>query len=138
MVILDRPYVNIVADDATRTITLRWTDYSPSKEYREALDLACTAVKERGVRLWLADLRRMGAILQDDEKWTVSDWFPRMAKAGLKRMAILTSTDYFNQMSVDRIMEDSAPVIGFDVAYFDDEHQARKWLLDKAEVLDPA
>jgi hypothetical protein len=43
-------------------------------------------------------------------------------------MAILMSADYFNQMSVDRIMQAATPEMPFAVAYFDDEEGARAWL----------
>ena len=81
---------------------------------------------------WLADLRGMNAILRQDEQWTVNEWFPTLAKTGLKRMAILMSSDYFNQMSVDRIMQAATPEMPFAVAYFDDAEGALAWLLASA------
>jgi len=137
MEIIKKPYVSVTGDLVTRTVTLRWTDYTPSAEYREALMVARDAVKKYSLILWLADLRNMTAILQADEKWTVEEWFPSLAKAGLERMAILTSSDFFNQMSVNRIMDGSAPVIGFQVAYFDDESKANAWLVEAALMAEP-
>jgi hypothetical protein len=46
-------------------------------------------------------------------------------------MAILTSSDYFNQMSVERIMNNATPELPFAVSYFDDPAAARDWLLSK-------
>ena len=137
MEIIKKPYATVTGDLDTRTVTLRWTDYTPSADYRETLTVARDAVKKYSFIHWLADLRNMTAILQADEKWTVEEWFPSLAEAGLKRMAILTSRDFFNQMSVDRIMQDAAPVIGFQVAYFDDEPKARTWLMEEELLAEP-
>ena len=55
----------------------------------------------------------------------------RVAASGLKRMAILMSSDYFNQMSVERIMNNATPELPFTVSYFEDADAARDWLLSK-------
>jgi hypothetical protein len=122
-------YVLVQADEDDKLISLKWSGYAPSKEFREILEEARANVATHGLKRWLADLRGMNAILRQDEQWTVADWFPRLAKTGLKRMAILMSSDYFNQMSVDRIMQAATPEMPFDVAYFDNEESARAWLL---------
>ena len=123
------PYAVIVRSSALSMIRLSWTGYAPSREYREILEQALSEVEEHEVQRWSADLRDMAAILQQDEHWTVTDWFPRLAAAGLKRMAILMSSDLFNQMSVERIMGAATPVLGFEVAYFDDMQKAEAWLM---------
>ncbi len=121
-------YADVVADLDRSTISLRWKEYAPSPIFRSILEDARVHVKLYGITRWLGDLRGMKAILRQDELWTVAEWFPKLASAGLRRMAIVTSTDYFNQMSVDRIMSGAAPSIPFEVAYFDDADMARIWL----------
>ena len=128
IIILDTEHVVITVSIEERTIALKWKGYAPTQDFRAALEAGLEAVKEHDLRFWLADLRGMSAILRRDEQWTTSDWFPRLAATGLKRMAIVTSTDLFNQMSVDRIMDDAAAVIVFQTSYFDDPDVARLWL----------
>jgi hypothetical protein len=122
-------FVLVQADEDDKLISLKWSGYAPSTVFRQILEEARENVAQHGLLRWLADLRGMNAILRQDEQWTVTDWFPRLAKTGLKRMAILMSTDYFNQMSVDRIMQAATPEMPFDVSYFDNEESARAWLL---------
>ena len=121
-------FADVIADLDAATIRLHWKGYAPSPVFRGILEDAMGSVRTYGITRWLADLRDMKAILRQDELWTVQEWFPKLASAGLRRMAILTSTDYFNQMSVDRIMNDAAPVIPFIVSYFDDPDMANIWL----------
>jgi hypothetical protein len=129
VIIRQDEYVTVQVDTSERMVTLSWTGYAPSEVYRSILECGLDAVAGMGLTRWLADLRGMDAILQQDEQWTVSDWFPRLGRTGLKRMAILTSSDYFNQMSVDRIMTAATPAMPFAVAYFDKIENARVWLL---------
>lgn len=126
---LETEFVTATIDPAIRLIQLRWKGFAPTPEFRRTLDEALQSVLEHKLLYWLADLRGMSAILRRDEQWSSTDWFPRAAASGLKKMAIVTSTDLFNQMSVERIMDDAAGVITFQTAYFDDADVARAWLL---------
>lgn len=121
-------YVLVTVNTERKIITLKWRGYAPSPQFRSILEDALSNVRLHQLEAWLADLREMNAILRQDEQWCVNDWFPRLAKAGLKRMAILVSSDYFNQMSVDRIMDAATPEMPFAVANFDDPVAALAWL----------
>ncbi len=121
-------YVLVSVNTERKLISLKWKGYAPSPQFRSILEDALSNVRLHRVQGWLADLREMNAILRQDEQWTVNDWFPRLAMAGLKRMAILVSSDYFNQMSVDRIMDAATPEMPFAVANFDDPVAALDWL----------
>lgn len=125
-------YVTVSSEPGSGLITLTWTGFAPSPVFRSILEDALMNVRLRQLKFWLADLRKMNAILRQDEQWSTNDWFPRLAQTGLERMAILTSSDYFNQMSVDRIMDNATPDLPFAVSYFDDPEAARSWLLSKA------
>lgn len=129
VVIRKDAFVTMQVSRAEQMIMLTWTGYAPSAVYRSILEEAQQHVRDGKLSRWLADLRFMDAILMQDEHWTVNDWFRRLATAGLKRMAIITSASYFNRMSVDRIMTASTPDLPFATAYFDDVEKARAWLL---------
>lgn len=122
-------YVTVTSEVELGMITLTWTGFAPSPVFRSILEDALLNVRLHNISFWLADLRLMNAILRQDEQWSTNDWFPRLAASGLKKMAILTSSDYFNQMSVDRIMSNAGPALPFEVAYFEDPSSARDWLL---------
>jgi SpoIIAA-like len=128
-------YVLVKVNVDQRSISLKWKGYAPSEQFRAILEDALSNVRLHRVVNWLADLRDMNAILRQDEQWTVNDWFPRLAKAGLERMAILMSSDYFNQMSVDRILDAAIPDMPFAISNFDDPDAAQSWLMADREAL---
>jgi hypothetical protein len=126
--VFDEPFLHIGYRKAGELLVLRWRGYAPSADYRRGLDFALDFALGQGVKRWLADLRHMGPILQADERWTNQTWFPQLASGELERMAILRSNDYFNQQSVDRIMQRSMDVVDFEVGWFGDEQEAMRWL----------
>ena len=110
-------------------ICLRLAGYAPSIVYQCILDDARMNVGLHRSECWLAYLRGVNAILRQHEQWTVNDWFPTLAKTGFERMAILMSSDLYNLMSVDRIMQAATSEMPFAVEHFDDEEVASDWLL---------
>nr|MBP7409523.1 hypothetical protein [Flavobacteriales bacterium] len=94
-------------------------------------ELAQDFVLKNDVRRWLADLRSMTAILQVDEKWTDEVWFPKLFSTSLERMAIMPSSDYFNQTSVQRIITAVNGSSTFQIAWFPTTDEAITWLFQK-------
>ena len=113
----------------------KWTGYVPSATYRQIMDESIQHAIAHDARRWFNDLREMAAILQPDELWTMEDWFPRLARTQVGRMAFLMSKDYFNQMSVDRIMNVGTVVMPLEVGYFADLDEARTWLLSSRPAM---
>jgi hypothetical protein len=130
-IIFDKPFLKIVADDEKKLIHLRWINFAPSAEFREGLSFALEYVRKNKIKRWLANLREMSIIKESDRVWTNEEWFPELAKTGLKRMAILVSMDYLNQSSVTRIMNKAEEVIQFETEYFNDIDRARNWLMEE-------
>ncbi|MBL7965232.1 MAG: STAS/SEC14 domain-containing protein [Flavobacteriales bacterium] len=127
--------VKIQVDTARALIELTWSGYVPGPIYRQVLNHAREQVNAHGVKFWLADLRGMGAILRPDELWTTLEWFPSMSNTPLRRMAIVQGADFFNRMSVERIMDASTPILPFEVAWFEDRDGALAWLLSEVPAL---
>ncbi len=125
----DTPYVNMTADLDDSILMIRWKNYAPSGTYRATLDLAVRWIEQHQLRSFLTDQRRRGAILHDDEVWLITDWAPRMARAGLERAAIVQSPDFFNRTTLDRIVTVVMPTTPYPIANFQTIDEARAWLM---------
>ncbi|HMC97688.1 MAG TPA: hypothetical protein VKG92_08550, partial [Flavobacteriales bacterium] len=55
-------------------------------------------------------------------------WFPELFNTGLEKMAILRSSDYFNQTSVQRSFTAVNGKLTFKVAWFQTTGEAMDWL----------
>ncbi len=132
-IVFDEPHLTIGLREAEHMIHLRWHGHSRSDQYRNGLALALELVHQHGVRLWLADLSEMTAILRQDEQWANEVWFPKLFETGLVKMAILRSRDYFNDTSVHRSFTAVNGKVTFKVAWFATQEEAQEWLF-KREV----
>jgi len=130
----DAPYVNVTAEPARGIITIRWKNYAPSGTYRATLNLAVDLIAEHKLRYFLTDQRRRGTILHDDEVWLVTDWCPRMAKAGLARAAIVQSPDFFNRTTIERVVRTVLPTVPYPIMNFMTLEEAQQWLMSPEEV----
>lgn len=129
--VLDEPYLRIGLRPEDRMILLWWKGHAKSDEYRGGLDFALKLVLEHDIRLWLADLREMTAILRPDEQWANEVWFPKLFGTGLEKMAILRSHDYFNDTSVQRSFTAVNGKVTFKVAWFSSKEEAMVWLFHR-------
>ncbi len=133
-ILQDEPYLQIRHSPTDRAIHLTWQGHARSDQYRSGLERALEFVLKHDVRYWLADLRRMTAILRADEEWANTQWFPKVFHTGIEKMAILPSSDYFNQTSVERSFTAVDGKLTFKVAWFSSEKEAWEWLF-KNEAL---
>ena len=131
VILLDEPHLLMRLFADHRLIHLQWKGHSRSIQYRSGLDLALDMVEKYKVSYWIADLREMTAILQDDEKWANEVWFPKLFHTPLEKMAILQSADYFNQTSVQRSFTAVNGQLTFKVAWFPLEPEALDWLFQR-------
>jgi hypothetical protein len=127
-VVFDKTFLTIYHLSEESLIHLQWKGYTTSDQFREGLNVALDLVRENHIENWLGNLKLMQVILSSDEEWTNTEWFPQIAQTTLKRMAIVTSLDFFNNTAVKRIVEKAEPTINFETRYFVDVKDAHDWL----------
>ena len=86
----------------------------------------CEQYKPKRELVYLLDMKY--GIVPQDQEWMNINVFPKY-KNIIKRMAFLMPTDLLAQMSVEQTMEEETGQ-GFTQAYFDNEEEARKWLME--------
>lgn len=128
-VLFDSDSLAIYFEAESKLIHLKWKGFASSDNFRDGLNFALAVVKEHQVENWLGNLKLMESILPADEEWTTKVWYPKIAETTLKKMAIVTSLDYFNNTAVKRIVSTSEPVINFETRYFIDIVPAKEWLI---------
>lgn len=135
MILLDDDLATIEIDPARSFMRLRWKRFAHGPAYRDVLERSLTLIIEHQVKYWLADGRQMGPILYDDEQWSIKVITPRFQQTGLKRLAIIPDNDLFNQMSVERMVEVTAPRSPYQIAYFREVADAEAWLFGKERAI---
>ena len=119
-------------------VRLTWKGNATGENYRGPALAVLKAVTDFGLKYFLSDARAMGPILYADRSWSEKEVIPKLIEAGLKRIAIVSSTDGLNVIAVDN-MVNTIPMGTATVAFFDDPAMAQLWLLknDGVEVSIP-
>lgn len=127
MIYFDETYLQVIYEGDVPCVHMSWKTFSTSEEMRAGLEKGLELVREKNASKWLADVRQMGIISEEDQKWSNEDWFPRALAAGIKYMAVIVSEDIFNKMSVEEIMN-NVPGTDLTSHYFNSIEDAREWL----------
>ena len=128
-ILYDKDFLCIYHESEHKLIHLRWKGYASTENLRDALNFAWEAVKEHHIEYWLGNLKLMEAISPADIDWVTESWYPRISATNLKKMAIVTSLDYFNNIAVKKIVNTAADVTNFETRYFVDVTTAKEWLI---------
>jgi len=94
----------------------------------EVIKIAEKIEEVKPIRMCDVTTNFLYTISPDLQTWVDTDVFPRFIAAGLKRYAIIMSTEFVSQLSIEQTMEEG---VGnqFQVQYFDSEDKAKEWLL---------
>lgn len=130
------PFAAIHWDGWSETLWMEWKGFACDEPFQTALDRGLSELSARKGRRWLADLRRLGVLSPEDQKWAGEDWYPRAVQAGLRSMAIVMPKRAIAKMAVSGGLR-ADPLQAFfaasplTVQYFSEIEAARQWLKEK-------
>jgi hypothetical protein len=126
----DEDYLTAQYDDTLDAVVMEWHDFAQGEAFRNGLNAGLELVEKENAENWLADLREMGTVAEDDQEWSNNDWFPRALETTLSYMAIVQPESVIANISVENIMQEGG---GGDLKthYFDDYAEATQWLRDQ-------
>ena len=119
-----------------QVMVVRWHTHAPLEVVQADYARMLAAAEQAGVTDWLLDVRRRDKVTAELSAWVSKDFYPqatqRLAPRRL-RMAVLNSpalnqayvSDPDQKKYVDYVMDPARP---FDIALFDDEGVAMRWL----------
>ncbi|MCK6587657.1 MAG: STAS/SEC14 domain-containing protein [Polyangiaceae bacterium] len=129
MIYFDERYLTILWDGEIGAVRVEWKEFIDGPSFRAGLDAGLSLLEMRKTGKWLADLRRLGPVTMEDQRWTNEDWFPRAIAAGLRHLALVSPRKVVAQMSVRTIMS-KVNERNLTMAYFEEIEAARDWLRD--------
>ena len=108
-------------------VVMIWKGYATSKEFRAGNENVLDMVSTRTAMKLLGDVTDFKLIGGEDQRWLNDNWIPRAIGAGLRHVALVSPTYYFNQVAVDTVSQRVDPS-RLNVRQFGDWQQARNWL----------
>lgn len=111
-------------------VELVWTKYTEEMtvlEYRECVQKYLEIMLSIKPKQVLIETKLFFfSISPDIQKWIIESITPKTLEAGLERMALVVTENFFGQLSIEQTMENPAP--NFNVRYFDSRDSALSWI----------
>lgn len=125
-------HVTITYDEASDILLLSWHHFTPSQEYREALEKALQMMVKHKVKKWIFDQRFAEVISPSDQQWVVEDWTPRViSKVGKgARSAVILAKNIFGELGIKKLVDTTREAVT--TKYFETVDNAKKWLKEEA------
>ncbi len=93
-------------DPTTNAVVMDWHDFAKGDHYRDGLEKGLELVEQKQAENWLADLRDLGTVTQEDQQWTQEEWHPRAFETSLSNIAVLQPESVVANMSVENLVQE--------------------------------
>lgn len=108
-------------------VTMVWTGYANSAQFRQGTETMLEELIHHNKEKVFGDIREMVLISQDDQNWLAEQFVPRAVRHGMRFLALVRPTYYFNKVAVETVaykVNDEKLRIRF----FNDPEEAKDWL----------
>ncbi|QHL87343.1 STAS/SEC14 domain-containing protein [Nibribacter ruber] len=121
-------YLTIKKDAENKLIYVNWVGYLTEENVKTGALAYTKTLAEAGFHCVLNDTRSIVGSWNHSMDWVVKEWAPSAAKAGLKRIAMLSSPQSFGETSADTFIKEQ---MAFEAKCFDDMEAAKRWLQEQ-------
>lgn len=124
----DSKHVMIDWDEGAGAVAMQWKRPAQYQAFREGLDAAIAVVGECSAKRLVADHSMLN--LPDEDDAHFKQWVPKLARAGVQRLAVIVERRQFVQIPKTRLAQrlKSGALV---MHYFSDMDQAKIWLADQ-------
>ncbi|MCB1143990.1 MAG: hypothetical protein H7A24_09835 [Leptospiraceae bacterium] len=113
------PFLELIWSEQTRNMSV--------PEYKSCVEKYLELVLDyRPAQVLIETKLFLFSISPDIQEWIIESITPKTLEAGLSRMALIVTEDFFSQLSIEQTMENPAP--NFDVKYFKNRISALEWI----------
>jgi hypothetical protein len=118
--------VTIYFDPEIKMSKVVWHGIPLSEEYRKAYNTLLDFAKTHQIENTLTDIRDQGVVSIENRKWFEEYVFPEGIKLGLKRAAVITSSNPFKTYYLNMILK-VINKFGIPIKLFGSQEQAEDW-----------
>ena len=127
-------YIRLLYDEELHLGVSEWKGFAGSDELRSTGLRVLSFANEYQITRWLSDRRKMKAIRQQDQQWSVEVFIPKVIESQLRRLATVVSEDMFNKMAIEQILKRSGGLGDISFRDFDNVADAMNWLKQPLEA----
>lgn len=129
VVLLRTDYVEISLNNPGNYLIVIWLRPVLSHEYKYGIEETGRILLANQVEKLLVNNQRMGVLTMEDQGWLAEISIRVISKSNLRRLAIISSTDFLQQLTNERLdarVKESTPY--FETQYFLSERDGLEWV----------
>lgn len=108
-------------------VVMVWKGNATSAAFREGNNRVLDEINARRAGKLLGDVTDFVLIGAEDQAWLNEVWIPSAMHAGLRRIALVQPSFYFNRVAIDNVTQKLDPD-RVQVGFFGTHEEARAWL----------
>lgn len=118
----------ITYDDANGIIIAKWSGFLKLDSTKKGCDSMVEFVRKNKTTKHLSDQSSLKVLSKEVQGYLVTEAFPALDKAGLKRLAVLVSEDVFAKATVDNVNTNAMKMGNITVKTFNTRRDCIDWL----------
>ncbi|WP_139922057.1 hypothetical protein [Hymenobacter sp. DG01] len=126
-VVYESSYLRIRHEPDNRLLELEWLHPVSGEQLRAGLMVSLRSAEELQIRAWIGNMKNLQTIVFPDQQWIYEEWFPRFARLGVRRLAVVELGNSGSRMGIAQIMRHSEGLVPLATAYFATPEAARNW-----------
>lgn len=111
-IILATPYGTALADHAVPCVITQWHAFANKTEFIALQGAALAYFEQHSTPAkpwgWVGDVRQMGAIPEEAQRWLQDDFNPRALAAGLRVVSVVVAQSIFGRIATQRYEQQTA------------------------------
>ncbi len=101
--LFEQKYVHVGIDHAAGIIVVKWVGFLQLDEVMEGCRVMTDAIRTYGLKRYLSDHTDLKLLKASVQNYLIGEAFPAYQRAGLERVAVLSSGDVFTQATVENV-----------------------------------
>ena len=129
MILLQKHYAEVAADESRMIGSIKWTGSCTSEEYRKTFRFLLEEQKRLGMYRFLSDIRAQAVISPEDRRWFETEALPKAVEQGLKAAAVVFNGNVFKKYYLNIILQ-ATNRFGLPMKVFTETEPAEDWLMN--------
>ena len=121
-------YVHVGIDQAAGILIVKWIGFLQLDEVMEGSRVMSDVIRTHQLKLHLSDHTELKVLKASVQNYLIGEAFPNYQRAGLERIAVLSSGDVFTQATVENVNGQSGSN-QLQIAIFPNREACYAWLL---------
>ena len=122
-IILATPYGTTLADESVPCVITQWHSFANKTEFIALQGAALAYFEQHSTPAkswgWIGDVRHMGAIPEEAQRWLQDEFNPRALAAGLHMVSVVVAESIFGKIATQRyVQQTTATVAELGVSYY--------------------